>query len=64
MLLMFAAGLANLTWMAALGALMIYEKVGRHGKHFAPVAGIALILWAGCVLVHPPWLPDPLSGLG
>jgi predicted metal-binding membrane protein len=43
MLLMFAAGLANLTWMAALAALMAYEKIGRHGKSMASAAGIALL---------------------
>ena len=31
MLLMFAVGVANLTWMAALTALMVYEKTGQLG---------------------------------
>jgi predicted metal-binding membrane protein len=61
MLLMFAAGVANLSWMAALGAVMVYEKVGRHGKRLAPVVGIVLILWAALVFAQVPWLPDALS---
>jgi predicted metal-binding membrane protein len=43
MLLMFAAGLANLTWMAALAALMAYEKIGRRGRELTAPAGVALI---------------------
>jgi predicted metal-binding membrane protein len=31
MLLMFAVGVVNLTWMAALTALMVYEKTGQLG---------------------------------
>ena len=63
MLLMFAAGLADLRWMAALGALMAYEKVGRHGRAVVPVAGVALLIWAGLVLAHPGWLPEALAGV-
>lgn len=51
MLLMFAAGLANLTWMAALAALMAYEKIGRHGRDITAPAGIALIGLGLAVLV-------------
>jgi predicted metal-binding membrane protein len=43
MLLMFAAGMASLTWMAALAALMAYEKIGRHGRDITAPAGVALI---------------------
>jgi predicted metal-binding membrane protein len=43
MLLMFAVGVANLWWMAALAALMAYEKVGKHGEEIARIAGITLI---------------------
>jgi len=51
MLLMFAAGLANLTWMAALAALMAYEKIGRRGRDVTAPAGIALITLGVAVLV-------------
>jgi predicted metal-binding membrane protein len=49
MLLMFAVGVANLWWMAALAALMAYEKAGKHGEKIARIAGMALI--AGAFLV-------------
>ena len=62
MLVMFAAGVANLWWMAALGALMFYEKVGRAGERVAPVAGWVLVSLAALVLIHPTWLPPLLGG--
>jgi predicted metal-binding membrane protein len=43
MLLMFAAGVANLWWMAALTAVMVYEKIGRHGARITRPLGVALI---------------------
>ena len=57
MLLMFAAGVANLWWMAALTALMVYEKVGRQGELAARVAGgLLLVVGAGVLLQYPAWL--------
>jgi predicted metal-binding membrane protein len=53
MLLMFAAGVANLAWMAVLTAVMVYEKVGRHGRALTPVVGWALLGWAVLVLTTP-----------
>jgi predicted metal-binding membrane protein len=57
MLVMFAAGVANLAWMAALAALMFYEKVGRSGERVAGMAGYALLALAVLVPIHPSWLP-------
>jgi predicted metal-binding membrane protein len=62
MLVMFAAGVANLWWMAALAVLMLYEKVGRRGDVVAPFAGAALLALAAVVLFHPAWLPPLLGG--
>ena len=62
MLLMFAAGVANLWWMAGLTALMVYEKTGTGGRRAVPVAGIALLACAALALVHPHWLPAILGG--
>jgi len=42
MLVMFAAGVAVLWWMAALTAVMVYEKTGRHGAALTPVVGVAM----------------------
>ena len=59
MLVMFAAGVAVLWWMAALTAVMVYEKTGRHGRALTPVVGIVLLGLAAIVFAHPPWLPAP-----
>ena len=57
MLIMFAIGIANLVWMAALTAVMVYEKVGRAGRRLTPASGIVLLVWGVLVLAHPAWLP-------
>jgi predicted metal-binding membrane protein len=62
MLLMFAAGVANLWWMAGLTALMVYEKTRPGGRRAVPVAGIVLLACAALVLAHPEWLPPILGG--
>lgn len=46
MLVMFAAGFANLWWMIALTGTMVYETTGRHGQRAASVAGVVLLLLA------------------
>jgi predicted metal-binding membrane protein len=61
MLVMFAAGVAVLWWMAALTAVMVYEKTGRHGRALTPVVGVCLLALAALVLIHPPWLPAPFA---
>ena len=62
MLLMFAAGFANLAWMAALATLTAYEKAGRNGPLVARVAGVVLLVWGVLVLTQPAWLPEMLRG--
>ncbi|MEJ7568949.1 MAG: DUF2182 domain-containing protein [Gaiellaceae bacterium] len=62
MLVMFAAGFANLAWMAVLAAVTAYEKIGRHGRTLTPVLGVALAGWGAVVLAHPAWLPSTLGG--
>lgn len=62
MLIGFAAGFASLWWMAALTALMAYEKTSTYGKRIVPVVGVALIVWAALIVIHPPWLPPTFSG--
>ena len=52
MLLMFAAGVANLWWMAALTAVMVYEKIGRHGDRITRPVGFALLALAAAVVAH------------
>jgi predicted metal-binding membrane protein len=62
MLLMFAAGVASLWWMAALTGLMVFEKTGVAGRRAVPVAGLALVAWGTLVIAHPAWLPTVLAG--
>lgn len=62
MLVMFGAGIANLWWMAALTALMVYEKTARSGARAVPVAGVVLLAASALVLLHPAWLPPLLGG--
>jgi predicted metal-binding membrane protein len=62
MLVLFAAGVGELVWMAGLTAVMVAEKVSRRGAELAPVAGVTLLAWAALVAVHPSWLPAVLAG--
>ena len=50
MLLMVAAGLVSLFWMAALAAVMFYEKAGRHGASVTPYIGVGLLVAAGVIV--------------
>jgi predicted metal-binding membrane protein len=61
MLVMFAAGVSNLWWMAALTALMLTERSAPSGERAVPVAGVVLLAAAALVLADPSWLP-PLLG--
>jgi len=56
MLVAFAAGVANLAWMAAFTAIMVYEKTGPGGDRGALPIGIGLLALGGLVLAHPGWL--------
>ena len=49
MLVMFAVGVMNVVWMAALGMLMTIEKIGS-GRRFTHAVGVALIV-AGVAFV-------------
>jgi len=63
MLLMFAAGVANLWWMAGLTVVMVYEKVGRRGDALASIVGVVLLSWALIVFLHPWWAPAAVGGV-
>jgi predicted metal-binding membrane protein len=43
MLVMFAAGVASLVYMALLTAVMVHEKTHPVGRRAVPVAGVALL---------------------
>jgi predicted metal-binding membrane protein len=52
MLVMFAAGVASLIWMALLTAVMIHEKTRPAGARAVPVTGVALLGAASVVLAY------------
>jgi predicted metal-binding membrane protein len=52
MLVMFAAGVASLIWMALLTAVMIHEKTRPLGARAVPVTGVALLGAASIVLAY------------
>lgn len=54
MLLMFAEGFANLWWMVALTAVMVYEAAGRFGQRAAVAVGVALLVFGAAILVTAP----------
>jgi predicted metal-binding membrane protein len=43
MLVAFAAGVANLWWMAALTAITVFEKTGQGGRRGVRPIGVALL---------------------
>jgi predicted metal-binding membrane protein len=51
MVLLFAFGLMNLLWIAALALLVLIEKVLPIGGRMSHVTGVALIAWGVGVLV-------------
>jgi FixH protein len=59
---MFGLGVAVLWWMAALTALMVYEKTGRYGARLVRPAGVVLLAAAALQLAHPTWAPAALGG--
>jgi len=52
MLVMFAAGVASLIWMALLTGVMIHEKTRPTGAKAVPVTGVALLGAASVVLLY------------
>ena len=51
MLLMFAEGFANLWWMVALTAVMVYEATGRFGQRAAVAVGVGLLVLSAGILI-------------
>jgi predicted metal-binding membrane protein len=58
MLVMFVVGIANLAWMAPLAALMLVEKIARHGRRIVRPTGAVLMLVGLLVMLDPAWLPS------
>jgi predicted metal-binding membrane protein len=52
MALLFAAGVMNLMWVAAIAAFVLVEKLTPQGVKFGRLAGALLVLWAVYVFVR------------
>jgi predicted metal-binding membrane protein len=50
MLLLFVAGVMDLRWVAAIGALVLIEKVTRSGPEVGRLAGLALVGWGAWMI--------------
>jgi predicted metal-binding membrane protein len=57
MLVMFAAGVAHLAWMGALGVVMLVEKGARNGDRLVAPVGVAFAVLAVIALVAPHAIP-------
>jgi len=62
MLVGFAAGVANLWWMAALTVLMVFEKTGPGGQRGVRPIGVALLALAAIIVANPTWQSALLGG--
>jgi predicted metal-binding membrane protein len=51
MLALFALGMDNLAWMAAVALLILAEKVLPHGERLVVPTGAALLVAGAAVLV-------------
>ena len=51
MLVMVAEGYANLWWMLALTAVMVYEVIGRFGQRATMIVGLLLLAQAASILL-------------
>jgi predicted metal-binding membrane protein len=61
MAVLFTVGLMNLAWMAGIALVFLAEKNWRHGVGLTQLIGIATVLFAIAVLIHPS-LPMPMNG--
>lgn len=53
MALLFVVGVMNLTWVAAIAAFVLAEKLTPNVRYLGRVTGVLLILWGTYVIVWP-----------
>ncbi len=51
MLLLFAGGIMNLLWIAALTLIVAAEKLLPHGRAVARVGGVVFLVWGAAILI-------------
>jgi predicted metal-binding membrane protein len=64
MLVGFAVGVANLSWMALLTLLMVFEKTGRGGARGVVPIGLGLIAFGALVAASPVWFESAVAFFG
>lgn len=64
MLVLLVVGAMNLAAMVAIALAVIVEKTWRHGRAFARLTGVALIVFAAFVPAHPSLVPGLFSPMG
>ncbi len=52
MILLFAAGVMNLLWVAAIAVFVLVEKLAPQGARLGRVAGVLLAAWGGWILIR------------
>jgi predicted metal-binding membrane protein len=57
MLLLFAVGVMNLLWIAALAAIVLAQKILPGGRHLARFAGAALVVCGVVLMARPLFSP-------
>ena len=57
MLILLVVGVMNIAMMAALSAVILLEKLSRHGPVLARVAGVMLLVLAGVTFFAPQLFP-------
>ncbi len=55
MLLLFAGGVMNLLWVAAITAIVLVEKLFPAGAVVARIAGCIMVLFGGLLIARPLW---------
>jgi predicted metal-binding membrane protein len=50
MILLFAAGVMNLLWVAAIAVFVLVEKLAPQGASIGRIAGVLLAAWGGWIL--------------
>ena len=63
-MILFVMGLMHLGWMAAVGALILLEKIVPHGKWISHAIGAVFMLIGAIVAIFPQVLSRLSSQVG
>lgn len=63
-MILFVMGLMHLGWMAAVGALILLEKIVAHGKWISHAIGAVFVLTGAIIAIFPQVLSRLSSQVG